>query len=117
MKPAIVATGSKHLEFSLHENHPLPLVRAAGRHVECVSGLIWITAYDQRVDFFIGPGKTFEVPNDGLTLIEAIGSARIRVEQPQPLDRALFGLLAAGSAKAMKKLAGLAWMPQWMRLR
>ncbi len=113
MKPAIVAAGSKHLEFSLHENHPLSLVRAAGRRIECVSGLIWITAYDQRVDFFIGPGKTFEVPNDGLTLIEAIGSARVRVEQSQPLDRELAGMLVSDSARLVKKLltlAKLAWV-------
>ncbi|MGV7210338.1 DUF2917 domain-containing protein [Oxalobacteraceae bacterium A2-2] len=50
------------------------LERAAGRRIECLSGTAWITAYGLRTDIMLRAGQSFEVPNNGLTLVEAVGS-------------------------------------------
>lgn len=69
-------------EYQLRNDQPLRLEDAAGRIVEGVSGMTWITAYGQRMDFILRPGQRFVVPNDGLTLVEALGCSRIRVAAP-----------------------------------
>ena len=120
MKPEIVASGKYQLEFVLHENHPLRLMRARGRRVECVSGIVWITAYNQSGDFLLRPGMVFIVPNDRLALIEAIGCCNVRVEQPGSLQRTLSGMLGAGAAAVstgLSVVAGLIGVPRWMRSR
>lgn len=69
-------------EYALKEKHPMRLDDACGRLVECLSGVAWITAYGQRTDFVLRPGQSFVVPNDGLTLVEAIAECRVRVSAP-----------------------------------
>ncbi|WP_229506527.1 DUF2917 domain-containing protein [Massilia sp. BJB1822] len=69
-------------EYALREKHPLRLDDAAGRLVECLSGVAWITAYGQHTDFVLRPGQSFLVPNDGLTLVEAVVECRVRVSAP-----------------------------------
>lgn len=69
-------------EYELSTDQPLRLEDAGGRVVEAVSGTTWITAYGQRTDFILRPGQRFMVPNDGLTLIEALGRSRVRVAAP-----------------------------------
>ncbi|MBB3118480.1 DUF2917 domain-containing protein [Pseudoduganella violacea] len=69
-------------EYALRENQPLRLDDAGGRLVECLSGVAWITAYGQHTDFLLRPGQSFLVPNDGLTLVEAIIECRVRVSAP-----------------------------------
>jgi hypothetical protein len=69
-------------EYKLSSDQPLRLEDAAGRVVEGVSGVTWITAYGQHMDFILRPGQRFVVPNDGLTLVEALGCSRIRVAAP-----------------------------------
>ncbi|MES2263242.1 MAG: DUF2917 domain-containing protein [Pseudomonadota bacterium] len=69
-------------EYTLRSDQPLRLEDADGRVVEGVSGTTWITAYGQKTDFMLRPGQRFVVPNDGLTLIEAIGCSRVRVAAP-----------------------------------
>ena len=69
-------------EYTLSSDAPLRLEDAAGRVVENLSGMTWITAYGQSTDFILRPGQCFVVPNDGLTLVDAIGSSRIRIAAP-----------------------------------
>lgn len=69
-------------EYKLRSNQPLRLEDAGGRVVEGMSGMTWITAYGQHTDFMLREGQTFVVPNDGLTLVEAIGCSRVRVAAP-----------------------------------
>jgi hypothetical protein len=69
-------------EYTLSSDTPLRLEDAAGRVVETLSGMTWITAYGQHTDFILRPGQRFVVPNDGLTLVDAIGSSRIRIAAP-----------------------------------
>lgn len=69
-------------EYALKGNQPLRLDDASGRLVECLSGVAWITVYGQHTDFMLRPGQSFLVPNDGLTLVEAIVECRVRVGAP-----------------------------------
>lgn len=69
-------------EYTLNSDAPLRLEDAGGRVLEAISGVTWITAYGQATDFLLRPGQRFVVPNDGLTLVDAIGSSRIRLAAP-----------------------------------
>lgn len=86
MKPKIVTATKSQVECELHENHPLRLVAARGRRIHCISGVVWITAYNQPVDVFLRPGRSYTVPNGGLVLAEAVGTSRIRVDLPRSFD-------------------------------
>ncbi len=88
MKPELTVAHQGQVEYKLTENHPLRLLRAAGRRIECLSGTAWITAYGQNTDFMLRAGQSLVVPNDGLTLVEAVGQGRVRVRMPsQPSIR------------------------------
>ncbi|MDB5761083.1 MAG: hypothetical protein JWQ21_78 [Herminiimonas sp.] len=121
MEPRVMATGKNCLEFALHENYPLRLTRAQGRRVECVSGIMWITAYDEPADFMLSPGTVFIVPNEGLALVEAaIGRCRVRIEQPMALHRRLRDIRVSGLTKLAGTLSALLRFPgmrQWLRSR
>ncbi|MBV6323147.1 DUF2917 domain-containing protein [Duganella violaceipulchra] len=82
MKPELLALTQGQAEYSLSENHPLRIAGAAGRHIECLAGTAWITAYGEHTDFMLRQGQSFEVPNDGLTLIDAVGPRAVRVRLP-----------------------------------
>jgi hypothetical protein len=82
MKPELIAVQQGQAEYRLTENHPLRIAYAAGRRIECLDGTAWITAYGESTDFMLRQGQTFEVPNDGLMLIDAVGSGVVRVRLP-----------------------------------
>ncbi|MGH8808211.1 MAG: DUF2917 domain-containing protein [Noviherbaspirillum sp.] len=86
MQARILAAAPGRIECELHENQPLRLVGAEGRRVQCLSGVVWITAYNQPADTFLKPGDVYVVPNGGLVLAEAIGHGHIRVDVPRILD-------------------------------
>lgn len=94
MQPKLLRAAGNQLEFALTENHPLRFTKAKGHRVECVSGLVWITAYNEAPDYQLRPGEAFIVPNNGLTLVEAIGACQVRVELPGLFGHALHRLLA-----------------------
>ena len=48
----------------------------------CLEGTAWLTAYGEHIDFMLRRGQWFEVPNDGLILIEAAGAGVVRVRLP-----------------------------------
>jgi hypothetical protein len=82
MKPELIAVQQGQAEYRLTENHPLRIAHAAGRRIECLDGTAWITAYGESTDFMLRRGQTFDVPNDGLMLIDAVGSGVVRVRLP-----------------------------------
>lgn len=86
MQPKIVAATTSQVECELHPDHPLRLIDAAGRRVQCLTGVVWITAYGQPVDVFLRSGDAYVVPNGGLVLAEAIGHCRMRVDLPRSFD-------------------------------
>ena len=88
--------------YALIEHHPLRLVWAKGHRVECVAGRVWITAYNEGGDIELTAGQQFIVPNHGLALVEAIGTAgtaAVRTDQPNLAADILVAVLAAGKAR------------------
>ena len=90
MQPKIVAATPSRVECELHAGYPLRLIGARGRRMQCVTGILWITACNQPVDVFLRPGQVYEIPNGGLVLAEAIGSARMQVDLPRTFHYAAY---------------------------
>jgi hypothetical protein len=84
MKPEPTTATPVQGEYQLRVNRPLRLLHAAGRKIVCLSGTAWITSYGQSTDFLLRAGQSFQVPNDGLTLVEAIGHGSIELAAPPP---------------------------------
>jgi hypothetical protein len=77
-----------HTDHELPSERPLRLEQAHARVIECLSGMAWITAYAQFDDCVLRSGERYTIPNDGLVLVEAVGSGRIRVHAtpaPRPV--------------------------------
>ena len=66
-------------DHELRSERPLRLEKSQARVIECLSGTAWITAYAQFDDCVLRSGERYTIPNDGLVLVEAVGSGRIRV--------------------------------------
>ncbi|SDA77276.1 MULTISPECIES: DUF2917 domain-containing protein [unclassified Janthinobacterium] len=66
-------------DHELRNERPLRLEKARAKVIECLSGTAWITAYAQFEDCVLRSGERYTIPNDGLVLVEAVGSGRIRV--------------------------------------
>ena len=71
-------------EHVLHNNRPLRLEHASAGVIECLEGRAWITAYAQFDDTVLQADQRYTIPNDGLVLVEAVGSGRIRVHAAAP---------------------------------
>lgn len=71
-------------EHDLQLETPLRLEHASAGVIECLEGRAWITAYAQFHDTVLQPGQRYTIPNDGLVLVEAVGSGRIRVHAAAP---------------------------------
>ena len=84
MKPELIAVSKGLAEYRLSENAPLRLSKAPGHRIECLSGTAWITVQGQSADFILRAGQSFDIPGDGLTLIDAVGAGRVRVRLPAP---------------------------------
>lgn len=94
MQPKILAATQSRVECELHEGYPLRLVGARGRRVQCVAGIVWITACNQPADIFLKPGQTFVIPNGGLVLAEAVGHGRMQVDLPRAFHYAAYRMPA-----------------------
>lgn len=93
-------------EYALSSDVPLRLEDAGGRVLEAISGVTWITVYGQATDILLRPGQRFTVPNDGLALLEAIGSSRIRLAAG-PKQRWSRRVLREGQARLAQSMARL----------
>lgn len=85
-----------HTDYELASARPLRLEKAHASMIECVTGTAWITAYAQFEDCVLRGGERYTIPNDGLVLVEAVGSGRIRVHAaPAPVPALLRWLTLA----------------------
>lgn len=82
------------VEYQLAENQPLRMSDAMGGIIQCLSGTAWVTVAGEYTDFMLRAGMDFEIPNNGLTLIEAVGRGQVRISFPvnTPWYRTLAGL-------------------------
>lgn len=78
-------------ELCLADNTPVRLLSARGVQITCTAGLAWLTVEGEAGDIFLKPGDSHQVGADGLALLEAIGSARVRFER-SVADRPLIAL-------------------------
>lgn len=67
-------------ELCLRHGEPVRLTRAAGLHIGCLAGTIWITVAGEPADVFLMPGHSYRIRGQGLALIESIGEGRVRLE-------------------------------------
>jgi hypothetical protein len=67
------------MEILLRQGRPLRLAGARGRRILCTGGCAWITAPRLLEDVVLRAGETWLVSSDGGVLVEAVGSATIRM--------------------------------------
>jgi hypothetical protein len=53
----------------------------AGLRIACLSGAIWLTQEGDSRDIFLEKPERFTLDHSGLTLIQALGNAEIRLER------------------------------------
>lgn len=104
MQDQRTSKGKNHVEYELTEHRLLRISNAMGRRVECVSGRALITAYGEATDFTVREGTVFIIPNNGLTLIEAIGNGRIRIKSPALPGLAWMARTRRHAAEALRRL-------------
>ncbi len=68
-------------ELCLGHNAPIRLPGARGVRVTCSAGLVWLTVAGEAGDIFLRSGDSHVIRGRGLALLEAIGSAQVRLEQ------------------------------------
>lgn len=68
-------------EVCLQDNQPVRLSGASGLRVVCTAGTIWITVSGEAEDIFLTAGERYQVSSNALTLVESIGSGKIRLLQ------------------------------------
>ena len=78
----------------LQHNCPLRIDGAAGRVLECVAGTVWITSAAAAGDVFLRAGESHRL-GGGLTLVEALGEARIVLHASSAIGGRVFALGAA----------------------
>ena len=84
-------------EYKLSENAPIRLNNARGVSIQCTAGTIWITLTGEAGDIFLQTGERWSIKNNGLALIESIGTGCIRLEWPSRFT-------AANLGKSIKRL-------------
>lgn len=78
-------------EFCLKDNHPLSLRSAKGLHITCTAGTLWITITGKPEDIFLTAGDNYQLPGNGLAIVESIGLGRFRLDPPNPQRPTLTG--------------------------
>jgi quercetin dioxygenase-like cupin family protein len=71
---------AKPIVLELPEGNIIPLRDARGAKVVCLEGSLWITLDQHRNDIVLQRGQSYEVPKNGITLVQAMGAARLSIE-------------------------------------
>lgn len=80
------------------------LRNGAGVRLQCIEGIAWVTFHGEAEDLMLHAGDAAVVPNDGLVLMEAVGSGRLRIA----LGRGIAKSRAGHAAQTfMMRLQGL----------
>lgn len=64
---------------SLESNRVMTLRDASGSTVRCLDGALWITERRSALDVILGPGESFTLTRDGLTVVTALENATVRL--------------------------------------
>lgn len=79
MQLEIVVISPTPCQYFIAEEQLARLAGGKGSRVRCLSGAAWITACGLLDDIALTPGQEFEVPNNGLVLIGAVGHCRFQL--------------------------------------
>ena len=60
----------------------LKLRDGSGHTVVCQSGGLWLTQHGDRRDVYLGPGESFQLDRNGLTLVQALEQSAISIASP-----------------------------------
>jgi hypothetical protein len=69
-------------ELCLDRGQTLDLNNAVSTTIECESGVVWLTQYDDCNDVVLRAGESFVVDHDGLSIVQVFEDAKIRVTAP-----------------------------------
>ncbi|EXI67447.1 MAG: hypothetical protein AW08_02003 [Candidatus Accumulibacter adjunctus] len=69
-------------QICLTANRPLRLLSARGVRISCTAGIAWLTVAGETGDILLVAGQSHVVRSNGLALLEAIGTARVQLDQP-----------------------------------
>ncbi len=77
--------------------NPVPIQNGKGITVKSLEGTVWVTLENDTRDIVLGPGETFTIDRQGLTLVAALGDATVSFCAP-PASRMRFSRDRAGDA-------------------
>lgn len=66
---------------TLDAKQTLALKHARGMEVTCVEGVIWLSTEGDARDILLTPGRSFTLATNGLTVMEGMPHATIRLER------------------------------------
>jgi hypothetical protein len=69
-------------DLELTDGQPSRLKHASGQRIEVMAGTAWITITGLATDVMLCAGQVWEIPNNGLVLMEAVGHGRVRLHGP-----------------------------------
>jgi len=78
----------------------LRLEEACGKRIACTDGLLWITVAGEYDDIFLHAGQCYDIPAQGLVLVESLENSRVAV-----------------GVQARKMVGSCAGLPGLMQLR
>ena len=68
--------------IQMNESNRLSFSNARNVRLECLDGVIWLTFSDIEGDFLITRGKQIVIPSNGLTVIQGLPIANIKLTSP-----------------------------------
>jgi hypothetical protein len=94
--------------FNLSRDGVVLIRKAAGARVVCLSGALWLTQEGREEDVILGPGESFRVSSEGLTLVTALRGSELRVVEPCTSGRVLLRhILALLPVSLSRKLSSV----------
>ena len=57
----------------------LRLEGASGKRITCTAGILWITVAGESEDIFLRAGECYDIPAQGLVLVEGLENSRVTV--------------------------------------
>ena len=72
----------KRVVIELEPHSVLPVREARGARLQCIDGAVWITEEGNPHDVVLEHGEAHALADDGRTVVQAMGAARIALETP-----------------------------------
>ena len=83
----MLTIGLEHTALRLPRAGFARLTGAMGIAIRCRSGLLWVTAENDRTDYFLRPGESMEIRSTGSVVIEAERDSELQLLSPRRKPR------------------------------